>query len=438
MPFAQHHYPFAEKQKPKSKSRMLPYPADYICEAIDQTRGWFYTLLAVSTLLGRGSSYKNVISLGHVLDQNGQKMSKSKGNIVEPLSMIAKYGADAIRWYFYTVNAPGDPKHFDQKDVALRLRGALSTLWNSFVFFDTYVDKVKGQRFKVKGTNVLDRWVTAKLDELTAEVTGRLDRYDIVSAARALDQFIVEDFSNWYIRRSRRRLQHPTSQGDYAAATLTMGHGLLRLTELMAPFTPFLAESVYQELKRKLGLREESVHVRDWPRATKRTPSDLLKAMSEARRLAALALAMRAKAGIKVRQPLARLKVKRQRVKDRVLLTVLAEEVNVKEAVVDPKIKGEVELDTTITPELREEGMVRELIRNVQELRRQAGLRPQQGVRCQVSGVRVVEEVIERWRRFIQQEANATAIQIGGKKQCTVEREVRLDGHTLWLGIRRV
>ncbi|MEK9148090.1 MAG: histidine phosphatase family protein, partial [Patescibacteria group bacterium] len=260
MPFAQAHYPFAwaqnQKSKIKNQKEKLLYPADYICEGVDQTRGWFYTLLAVSTLLGRGASYKNVISLGHVLDKNGQKMSKSKGNIVEPFPMVEKYGADTIRWYFYTVNAPGDPKRFDEKDLLLKLRGPIATFWNSFVFFDTYINKIQNStfvpssgrgKFKIQNSrNVLDQWVLARLDELTQEVTVRLNDYDIVGAARLLETFIVEDFSNWYLRRSRRRFQKPESTKEKDEAALTMAYALVRLVELMAPFTPFLAEIIYQ------------------------------------------------------------------------------------------------------------------------------------------------------------------------------------------------
>ncbi|MBI4132095.1 MAG: class I tRNA ligase family protein [Candidatus Sungbacteria bacterium] len=463
MPFAQAHYPFAfaEGRKSKVKGKKLLFPADYICEAIDQTRGWFYTLLAVSTALGRGTSYRNVISLGHVLDKNGQKMSKSRGNVIEPLPMIAKYGTDAIRWYFYTVNAPGDPKRFDEKDILLRLRGALSTLWNSFVFFDTYVDKVKSpafaeatagkQKLKVKSANVLDRWVMARIDELTAAVTGRLDAYDIVGAARLLDYFIVEDFSNWYVRRSRRRFQRPESSAAREAASAVHGAVLLQLTELMAPFTPFLSEVIYQKLKPKLGLREESVHLRDWPASAKATASKptaklkaksqklkaLLDGMAEVRRLAALALAERAKAGLRVRQPLTKLEVKSSRLKVPGLLTLLQDEVNVKTVVIDPRLADEVKLDTTITTELREEGLVRELVRNIQELRRDAGLKPGELVRVQISGAGNIAALIERWSPFIQREAGAARIEIGGKWSTAITRDVELDNGAIKLGIRR-
>ncbi len=456
MPFAQAHWPFAFAQSQKSphqnkfgagqakvKSQKLLFPADYICEAIDQTRGWFYTLLAVSTALGRGPSYRNVISLGHVLDQHGQKMSKSRGNIVAPLPLIEKYGTDAIRWYFYTVNAPGDPKRFDERDILLRLRGALSTLWNSFVFFDTYVEKIPNSKFQTPNVrHVLDQWVMAKLDALAQAVTRRLDDYDVVGAARSLDQFIVEDFSNWYLRRSRRRFQRPESPAEKEEAAIACGAALLRLTELMAPFTPFLAESIYQELKPKLGLKEESVHLRQWPQAKLKAKSYKLKAllagMAEVRRLAALALAERGKAGMKVRQPLATLRIKNHESRITDLLDVLAEEVNVKEVVADPSISGEIALDTVVTRELREEGMARELVRNIQELRRDAGLTPGDKIRVQISDAGKFGALVERWTPFIRKEAGAAHLEAGGKRAFDAERELKVDGQNIRIGIQKV
>ena len=207
MPFAQAHYPFASKSASGQRESAFMFPADYICEAVDQTRGWFYTLLATSTLLGKGAPYRNVISLGHVLDKNGAKMSKSKGNVVNPWQMIDTYGVDAIRWYFYTVNAPGDSKKFDERDLAGKLRGFLGTFWNSYILFDTYAPKTV--RLSLGSRALLDRWILSRLSEVTLAVTKYLESYDIVSAARMLESFIIDDFSNWYLRRSRRSFQRP-------------------------------------------------------------------------------------------------------------------------------------------------------------------------------------------------------------------------------------
>src|SRR3989344_1988723 len=275
MPFAQNHYPFLPYEtrshrvvtgvlRPRNDG--LAFPADYISEAVDQTRGWFYSMLAVATLLGRGAPYKNVISLGHVLDAKGQKMSKSKGNVVSPQEMMDKYGVDALRWYFFTINGPGEPKRFDEKDVALRSRGFVATLWNTFVFFDTYVKKVKNEKRKTKNTNVLDKWIMADLNLLVGHVTDKLDKYDLVGAARVIDEFAVNDFSQWYVRRSRRRFQHPENAQEKNEAAAVMAQVLLTLAELSAPFAPFISEAVYRGLRKKMGLKEESVHLRPWPK----------------------------------------------------------------------------------------------------------------------------------------------------------------------------
>ena len=447
MPFAEHHFPFAfgegKGTRNKEQGTALPYPADYICEAIDQTRGWFYTLLAEATLIGRGNPYRNVISLGHVLDTNGQKMSKSKGNAVDPWDMIAKYGTDAIRWYFYTINGPGDPKRFDEKDLLLKLRGLLATLWNSLVLFDTYTDKIRNSKLEIRNSvNVLDQWILARLDELTRGATSRLDAYDIVGAARLLEAFIVDDLSNWYLRRSRRRFQKPESNQDRDAVAAVTAHVLLTLAELMAPFTPFLAEMVYQELKRKMGLKEESIHLRSWPKTKFKVQNAkfrmLTNGMAEVRRIAALGLAERAKAGIKVRQPLQQLKVKSLEFKvSDDLLGLLKDEVNVKEVVIDPRIEREVLLDTVITFQLRQEGSMRELIRNIQEMRRDGGFRPTDRIRIQVEGDAALIDLVANQRAFVEREAGVAEVSVGGKRNFTVERDVPLDGASLWIGIRK-
>lgn len=431
MPFAQHHYPFEHKKD-------LPYPADYICEGVDQTRGWFYTLLAVATALKKAAPYKNVISVGHVLDKNNQKMSKSKGNVVDPMLMIEKYGTDAIRWYFFTINAPGDPKRFDENDLLIKMRGALSTLWNSFVFFDTYVEKIRNSKSKARPSqNILDRWMEAKLDAVTEEAGARLDDYDVVGAARLLDAFITDDFSNWYLRRSRRRFQRPADEKEKDLAAAALGGALLRLAELMAPFTPFLAEIVYQELRKKTALKEESVHLRAWPAAKRKGKSggEFMAEMSEIRRLSALALAERAKAGIKVRQPLAKLQIPNAKLqKIAGLADLIKDEVNVKEIIFGKELK----LDTAISEELREEGLAREIVRNIQEMRRDGEFKPRHRVRLGAAGDPAAEAIIRRWQKFIMAEAGVSDVQYHGKKDgFAVEREAVFDGGIIRLGIRK-
>ncbi|OHA07816.1 MAG: hypothetical protein A2934_02915 [Candidatus Sungbacteria bacterium RIFCSPLOWO2_01_FULL_47_10] len=465
MPFAQIHWPFdsaqggpfAENSKSeilnskqiqnsKFKIPKLLFPADYISEAVDQTRGWFYTLLAVATLLGKRAPYKNVISLGHVLDKNGQKMSKSKGNIIDPKEMIRKYGADSIRWYFYSINAPGEPKRFDEKDLQLKLRSFLGTLWNSFVFFDTYVDKIPALAYAFggkatagkqnpKSENVLDQWILLKLDDLVADVTKRLDAYDITGAARAIEEFTISDFSNWHLRRSRRRFQKPKTPVEKRGAAETAGYTLATLAKVTAPFVPFISEVLWRELRKKLGLKEESVHLASWPTRNPQPATRnkrLLKDMDAVRKIVAEALKMRADAGIKVRQPLAALHIPRSTLNEQ-LRELIKEEVNVKEI----SFGKELKFDTTITPELKEEGMVREIVRNIQELRKDLCLHPREKVRAHFSGVREIDEVVEKWKKFIMAEAGADEVSIGGKKTFKAERNLEIDGKQFWIGIDR-
>jgi len=445
MPFAQNHYPFEH-------AKDLPYPADYISEGVDMTRGWFYTLLAVSTLLGKGASYKNVISLGLVLDKHGQKMSKSKGNAVEPWAVIEKYGTDAIRWFFFTVNAPGDSVRFNEEEVLLKLRGALSTLWNSLVLFDTYVDKIQDFKLEAQTSkNVLDQWIVAKLDELTHAITSQLNDYDVVGAARLLDSFIVEDFSNWYLRRSRRRFQKPESKIEQDEASRTTAFVLLRLSELMAPFTPFLAEIIYHELRKKLGLEEESVHLRSWPQkrtsippkarlalGDKKQETKLIEGMTQVRHFAALALAERAKAGIKVRQPLAKLIINsKQLAKSPELLNLLKDEINVKEVVADAHEKEEIRLDTALTRELREEGLARELIRNIQEMRRDGELRPKEQIRVEIQGDAMVDSLLSRWQVMLKHEVGARTITYVVHMRSKIVRDAVLGDLHMTIGITK-
>ena len=437
MPFASAHYPFAlaQSQKSKVKSQNLSFPADYIAEAVDQTRGWFYTLLAVATLLGKSSPYKNVISLGHVLDKNGQKMSKSKGNVVNPGEMIQKYGADTLRWYFYIINSPGEPKRFDERDLMQKLRGFLMTFWNSFVLFDTYVDKVKSQKSKVKSSNVLDQWILLKLDMLVSFVTEKLDQYDITASTRAIEDFTINDFSQWFLRRSRRRLQHPQTQKEKDDAAQTTAMVLETLCRISAPFVPFLTEVIYQELRKKGKYKDTSIHLTKWPiieARSKKQKAGIIKDMEMVRLVVAEALKLRAQAGIKVRQPLQEFRIKNLELRNKQeLLELIKDEVNVKKIT----FGGELKLDTKITPELKEEGMIREFIRNIQEMRRDTGRKPSQKISCQIMGSQELERIIGRWTKFIKKETNTIELKVGGKRIFKVEREVEFDGQTLWIGI---
>jgi len=354
----------------------VAYPADFICEAIDMTRGWFYSLLAVATLLGKRTPYRNVLTVELVLDAKGKKMSKSRGNIVEPNALMEKYGADAARWYFFTINQPWDPKLFSEKDIA-RSRNIIALFWNSFLFWQMYSrDKKHAANHMLHTTSLLDQWILARLHEVANEVTKKIDAYDIVDAARLLEAFIGDDLSRWYIRRSRDRFKKEDQAAREAAHVL--GFVLQETAKLIAPFAPFMAEAVYQGL----GGEKKSVHLENWAilpvdiliyRHVEKSGKTLLQDMREVRKIAAEALEARAKAGIKVRQPLSELRITSHELRNKKeLLDLIKDEVNVKTITFGKELK----IETAITPALKEEGETRELIRLIQDARKKAGLKP--------------------------------------------------------------
>lgn len=435
MPYAQDHWPFDSRSlaqgKPSNTQTLAPpkeFPADYIVEAIDQTRGWFYTLQAVATLLGFKSPYKNVISLGHVLDEKGNKMSKSKGNIVNPWDIAGKYGVEAARWYFFTINNPGDPKLFAEKDIQDAIRRFLLTLWNCFVFFDTYADKKA--KFKTP-KNVLDAWIVSRLQGTIQEVTKSLDVYDITRAARSLESFAVNDLSLWYVRRSRSRFQNPAGKKELSEASSVLGFVLRETTKLCAPFLPFLGEHLFEKFSK------ESVHLQDWPKAKKQDKA-LEKDMEVVRDVVAKVLAERQKAGIKVRQPLSLLKVKKAVPKD--LLALIQDEVNVKEVLVSKTLANEVELDTSLTEELKQEGLLREIMRKVQGMRKDAGYFPKDKISLWYDG----DEALTRLFSFREEELKRMlGIKMLGKgiqeaQKFDIHIETNLDGRTLRIGVKKV
>jgi isoleucyl-tRNA synthetase len=384
-------------------------------------------MLAVATLLGRGMPYKNVISLGHVLDAKGEKMSKSKGNIVSHDEMIEKYGVDALRWYFFTVNGPGEPKRFEEKDVALRARGFVATLWNSFVFWDTYVAKNPKLKAQNPGSkNILDKWILTVLNQLILQVGEDMDAYDLVGAARAIDEFTINDFSQWYIQCSRRRLQHPRDEREGHEAAAVMARVLLTLAELSAPFAPFAAEAVYQGLRKKMGLREESVHLRTWPaRSSRMEDGWLLDHMRLARGMVAQALKLRAEAGIKVRQPLASFSAPGiEEEFEKPIEDVIKDRINVKKIV----WRKDIHLDTVLTPELKMEGVAREVIRNIQEMRRELGLTPSRTVAIAVGGGAVADDLMRQWGAVIARDTHSRVVASGGiRAEPRLERALRID-----------
>ncbi len=436
MPFAQAHWPFEKKK--------FLFPADYICEGIDQTRGWFYTLLAVSTLLGFSSPYKNVVSLGHVLDEKGEKMSKSRGNVVDPWEMIEKYGVEAIRWYFFTINQPGDSKLFSEKDIRESLRKFIFTLWNCYLFLDTYKRnfRFKTNKINLKTKGKLERWIISRLQKLILEVTQALEKYEIVKSARRVEEFVINDLSLWYIRRSRAHFQKPKTKKELKEAVETLSFVLFNLSKLIAPFLPFISEEIYQRIRfPKSPFSRFSVHLENWPKVEKKWIDEKLeRKMEKAREIASLALAERAKAKIKIRQPLRSLKIRSKELKgERELLELIREEVNVKEMVFDPKIKGEIELDIKITPELKEEGIARELIRQVQYLRKLAKLSPKDKVRVYWFTQGEIKNIFQKWEEKILREAKIEEFIFTfpfGK--VLFQKEIEIEGERLTLGIKKI
>jgi len=291
MPFAQHHAPFEHADRFEER-----FPADYICEGLDQTRGWFYSLIAVSTLLFDRSSYESVLCLGLILDEEGQKMSKSAGNIVAPWDVLDRYGADAFRWYFFTSKQPWDGYRFSTEAIEEGVRQFLLQLWNTYGFYVLYanVNGVAPAAVPAAGDlDPLDRWALSRLHATTETVAERLDAYDATFAGRAIAE-LVGDLSNWYVRRSRRRFW----DGD-PAAFATLRHCLVTVAQLLAPFTPFVADELYDNLDGA----EPSVHLTDFPVAGERDPG-LEESMAVAREAVRLGLAARGQARLKVRQPL--------------------------------------------------------------------------------------------------------------------------------------
>ena len=430
MPFSQAHYPFAQK-----KGAEIDFPADYICEGIDQTRGWFYTLLAVSTLMKKGAPYKNVISLGLVLDKNGQKMSKSKGNVVSPWDMIQKHGIDAVRWYFYTVNAPGETKKFDELDIAKVTRQFFTLVYNSFVFFNLYSSAKYIPKTTPKPVHLLDKWVMARLHETIAHATASLDAYEIGDAARTIEEF-VGDFSRWYIRRSRRRLQKPESECEFAVVSGVYGYVLVSLARLMAPFAPFFADGLYKSLSQNAKM---SVHLEDWPKVEKKhIDKELIEGMAEVRLAASIALAKRAESAVKVRQPLAELTLKSEKLKGKkALLDILMDEVNVRHVSFNKEQAEDVVLDMHVTQELKEEGSLRELVRMVQDLRQDAGFSPKDIIVLHAEVPESIAFVLRKNEAFVKREVNAKVIELKRVEHFNAELKTKLDGQDIWIAVRR-
>ncbi|MCX5995557.1 MAG: isoleucine--tRNA ligase, partial [Chloroflexi bacterium] len=485
MPFAQWHYPFENEDTFKAN-----FPADYICEAVDQTRGWFYSLHAISILLKEQPCFKNVICLGHILDSAGEKMSKSKGNVVKPEDVLATSGADALRWYMYTSSPPGNVRRFSKELVEEVVRKFLLTLWNTYSFFVTYanIDKFDPRNVANVGHRPeLDRWILSELNQLTDEVTRSLDEYDATAAGRKIEEF-VDNISNWYVRRSRRRFWKSENDTDKQSAYTTLYQCLITLAKLLAPLTPFVAEELYQNLVRPFDKdAPESIHLTDYPLADlSQVDEKLSTAVNLVVKVTSLGRAARAKAGVKVRQPLARVLVKVRTEAEKASLEQMAsqvlDELNVKESIVvvkhshldveavpastEEQLKDvnitpppasavvatagpnvvitnadgslAVTMDTTLTQELADEGLARELVHRLQTMRKQAGFDIADYIETYYEGGPSVQRVMEKFAHYVKQETLSRKLVEGKPPEGAYSKSQVIDGNKVNLAVKKM
>jgi isoleucyl-tRNA synthetase len=505
MPTAQQHY-LGGDQPPAA------FPADFICEAIDQTRGWFYSLLAVNTLVFGQTPYRNVVCLGHIVDEEGRKMSKTKGNVIDPWDAFGRLGADGVRWYFFSAGQPWSPRRVFDDAIRESTRQTLITLWNVVGFFATYADLdgwTPDGTGRPEPTHVLDRWVLGELDATVATVTEALDGFDALTGASRLARF-VDDLSNWYVRRSRPRFWG----ADDPHAHATLHHCLVVTSQLLAPYCPFLADEVHRTLT-----GADSVHLTDWPSAPARTAAadELAEGMAVARRLVVLGRSARTDAKVKVRQPLPRaLLLHREGTLTEELAAEVAAELNVKALeevdtlsdlmtwevvpnfrVLGPRLgpklpevkaalaaadgtalhhqldaEGSIEvagerlgadevelraqghesfalaedggwavaLDLTVTDDLRAEGLARELVRAVNDLRKEAGLALSDRIRLHIDGDQAVTAAATAHQGPIAGDTLAREVVVGadGVGAAEAARDLDLDGLSARIGLTRL
>ena len=474
MPFAQSHYPF---ENPEMEKDGL-FPADYICEAVDQTRGWFYSLHALSTLLKGEPSYKNVICLGLILDERGRKMSKRVGNVVEPLPLLDEHGADALRWYLFTASQPGEARRFSSRLVNQTLRQVLLTLWNIYSFFSGYaaIDKFDPSQ-KPEGwkpENELDRWVLSELNELVAEVDRCLENYDPTNAGRRIQEF-VDRLSNWYVRRSRRRFwRSDEGDADKLSGYVTLHTCLVTVAKLMAPLAPFVSEEIYQNLVCSVDPdAPDSVHLADYPVADESlVDDDLMEATRLAMRISSMGRAARSKSGLKVRQPLASAAVRTRTPSERAFIEQvrpqILDELNIKDIEVldddsdlyrqaHEQADGEPEtvvsvghytasleagylvaVNGEITPELAEEGLARELVHRIQGLRRAAKFEVTDHIETWYDGPDELAGVMRgNFASYIREETLSNLVEEGPPPDDARSETAKIEGQEITLAVRR-
>lgn len=515
MPFAQHHYPFENKDLFEQQ-----FPANFISEAVDQTRGWFYSLMAESTLLFNKAPYKNVIVLGHVQDENGQKMSKSKGNAVDPFDALQKYGADAIRWYFYINSAPWLPNRFHGKAVQEGQRKFMGTLWNTYAFFVLYanIDEFDATKYSLDydKLSVMDKWLLSKLNSAVKAVDDNLGNYRIPEAARVLQEF-VDEMSNWYVRRSRERFWAKGMEQDKINAYMTLYTALVTISKAAAPMIPFMTEDIYQNLVRSIDANApESIHLCDFPVVDEEhIDKELEKNMDEVLKIVVMGRACRNEANIKNRQPIGKMYVKAEDELESFYKEIVEEELNVKEvefkddvssyttyifkpqlrtvgpkygkflkqiqaalasldgnkAMAELKANGELKLsevsdevvlteedllitmtqmegyvtendnnmtvvlDTNLTPELLEEGFVREIISKLQTMRKDAGFEVMDHIKVTYEANDKVTEIFDRNKEAIM--GDVLAVSIEKSALSGFEKEWKINGEDVKLAVEK-
>ena len=425
MPFAQRGYPRKGKELFEET-----FPADFISEAVDQTRGWFYTLLAISTLLFNQNSYRNVICLGHVVDPIGKKASKSRGNVLDPNYLFDTFGSDAVRWYFYTSTQVGE--NYRTGDAVLRetVQQFFMPLWNCYSFFVTYarLDMFDPAReaVPVEERHVLDRWLLSKLSVLVHDVTHGLDAYEPVEPARRIQRF-VDDLSNWYIRRSRRRFWKSQSDRDKMAAYQTLFTALRTVSQLMAPFAPFVADAIYRNLS-----GGSSVHLSDFPAPMQYRDGQVEADMARARQAVEAGLAARDALRLKVRQPLASIALPGDPLPEDIA-AIMRDELNIKSITFGAP---EVQLDSVITEELKLEGLAREVVRVIQDRRKKLGLSVEDRIETRYDADGLVARAFERHGNYIKSETLSTSLTPGREDDFDGE-QMMLEGEQVWIGLKR-
>jgi isoleucyl-tRNA synthetase len=424
MPFAQRGYPRQGEEAFKET-----FPADFISEAMDQTRGWFYSLLAISTLLFKQNAYRNVICLGLVVDPKGRKASKSRGNVLDPNYLFDTFGSDAVRWFFYTSTQVGE--NYRTSDAALKetVQQFFIPLWNCYSFFVTYarLDKfdTSQPQVPVAERHVLDRWLLSRLSGLTESVSGGLDRYDAIEPARRIQRF-VDDLSNWYVRRSRRRFWKSQADRDKLAAYQTLFETLTTLCRLMAPFVPFMADAMYRNLS-----EGRSVHLSDFPEPSPAHDPAVEASMALARQAVETGLAARDAARFKVRQPLASFALPGDPLPEEVA-AIVREELNVKRLIFGAP---EVKLDTEITEDLRLEGLAREVVRVIQDRRKKLGLNVEDRIHTRYEADGMLLRAIQKHADYIKSETLSLTLERGRAEDFNGE-QLMLEGEQIWIGLK--